>query len=383
MRKALAIMTVTLLSTSLSGCGWLFGDDGIFRDRGNDYRRARLEPVMQVPEGMSRAAIENEFDIPEIKNSEELSPEFITPRPAKLDVVPDSVRINKLGKQQWILADATPAELWAQVRTFLNASKISVDRAEATSGQIETAWLQPANPEQAEERYQFIVDQGVQRGTSEVRVIQAVKAQNPVDWPQYSDDAGREDAMLRELAQYLADAGAAGAVSMLAQRGFDDGGRLTLIPGANGSDPSLQLKLSFERSWAALESALERGQFAVEDRNFDQKVFWVKALPELEEEVVEEEKGWFSWLTDWFDDDEEQSEVVESSSASKTRIVQKQPRWWDWSAEETRDFPILQVGIEMDEQNLLATIRVADSNGKALNPEQATNLLNRIKRYLR
>lgn len=381
MRKALAIMTVTALSTSLSGCGWLFGDDGVFRDRGNDYRSAKLEPSLQIPEGMSKTAIASEeFGIPETKNTEPLSPEFTVPRPPKLDVVPDSVRINKLGKQSWILADASPAELWAQVRTFLNASKLPVARAEATSGQLETSWLQPANSGQAEERYQFIVDQGVQPGTSEVRVVQAVRANSPSSWPRYSDDAGREDAMLRELAQYLADASSAGAVSMLAERGIDDTGRLTLQQSVNGSDPSLLIKLSFERSWAALDGALERGQFAIEDRNQEQKTFWVKALPELEEVVVEEEEdGWFSWLTDWSDEDENAAEAA----APKTMVVRKQPSWWDWSAETAEELPLLKVTLQMDPQDALGAIRVSDANGNALNPEQATELLVRIKRYLR
>jgi outer membrane protein assembly factor BamC len=381
MRKALAIITVTALSTSLSGCGWLFGDDGMFRDRGNDYRTAKLEPSLQIPDGMSKTAIASEeFGIPDAKATEPLSPEFTVPRPPKLDVVPDSVRINKLGKQSWILADASPAELWAQVRTFLNASKLVVARAEATSGQLETAWLQPADPAQAEERYQFIIDQGVQRGTSEVRVVQATRAKSPSSWPRNSDDAGREDAMLRELAQYLADASSAGAVSMLAQRGIDDSGRLTLQPSVEGSDPSLLLKLSFERGWAALGSALERGQFAVEDQNQQQKTYWVKALPELEEEVVEEEEeGWFDWLTDWSDDEDAEAE----SSTAKSMVVRKQPSWWDWSAETAEDLPVLKVTLQMDMQDALGTIRVTDANDKQLSPEQATELLARIKRYLR
>jgi uncharacterized lipoprotein len=262
----------------------------------------------------------------------------------------------------------------------LNASKLPVARAEATSGQLETSWLQPANSGQAEERYQFIVDQGVQPGTSEVRVVQAVRANSPSSWPRYSDDAGREDAMLRELAQYLADASSAGAVSMLAERGIDDTGRLTLQQSVNGSDPSLLIKLSFERSWAALNGALERGQFAIEDRNQEQKTFWVKALPELEEVVVEEEEGgWFSWLTDWSDEDENAAEAA----APKTMVVRKQPSWWDWSAETAEELPLLKVTLQMDPQDALGAIRVSDANGNALNPEQATELLVRIKRYLR
>ncbi len=43
-------LLLPVVIVTLSGCGWLVGDEGYFRDRGDDYRNARSIPPMQVPE---------------------------------------------------------------------------------------------------------------------------------------------------------------------------------------------------------------------------------------------------------------------------------------------------------------------------------------------
>ena len=48
MKPVLSALTLGVLA-SLSGCGYLMGDNGYFRDRGSDYQQAQVEPRMTVP----------------------------------------------------------------------------------------------------------------------------------------------------------------------------------------------------------------------------------------------------------------------------------------------------------------------------------------------
>ena len=45
---------VGALVLGLSGCGYLFGDKGVFRDTSEDYKKAPEVPPIHVPEGKDR-----------------------------------------------------------------------------------------------------------------------------------------------------------------------------------------------------------------------------------------------------------------------------------------------------------------------------------------
>ena len=55
-----------LLCCQLTGCGFLLGDNGVFRDRSEDYRRAPETPVIAVPEGKDSATLREIYVIPQI-----------------------------------------------------------------------------------------------------------------------------------------------------------------------------------------------------------------------------------------------------------------------------------------------------------------------------
>ena len=49
MKRLAGLSTLALIISSTSGCGWLWGDEGYFRDRSTDYLDARQSASMQVP----------------------------------------------------------------------------------------------------------------------------------------------------------------------------------------------------------------------------------------------------------------------------------------------------------------------------------------------
>ena len=294
MKKIIAV-AVSAVALSSTGCGWLTGDDGIFRDRSNDYRAASADSPLELPPGIETTSIEDAYAVPVISDRTSLDDNFTVPAPEPLDEGADSsqVRINKLGDQRWILLNGSPGQTWPRLRGFLTLNQLGVQRADAANGIIETGWLQPSGEDNLRERYQMRVDQGVQRGTSEVYILQADIRAGEDDWPASSSNPEREAQMTQALAQYLADSAAAAAVSLLAQQAFDDLGRITLEQDEQ-ANVFIKLQLPFDRAWASVGSALPKAGYAVDDLNRDQRTYYVQYQEEAEKEAAK--PGFFARL---------------------------------------------------------------------------------------
>ena len=136
MRPLLRMLLPVALVT-LGGCGWLAGDEGYFRDRGDDYRKAKSIPPMQMPENKKSEAVSQLYVIPVERTDALLDREFDVPRPQPIQGNPEEkvVRIQKLGEQQWILLDEAPAESWPRVRR---------QRKYSTGGSAKPSWSEVA-----------------------------------------------------------------------------------------------------------------------------------------------------------------------------------------------------------------------------------------------
>ncbi len=311
---------------SMSGCGWLVGEKGYFRDRGDDYRKATSIPPMQPPEGKKPQAVEPLYPIPVERTDALLGKEFEVPRPAPLVADPeqDVVRIQKLGEQQWILLDGAPGEIWPRLRAFLVSNQIGLDREEAANGVMETSWLQLKGSDNRREKYRYRVDQGVQRNSTEIYITQISYAHmpgaddKPPEFKDTSMSAERETWMVKELAGYLANTTEQASVSLLAQ-GISTANKVYIIRGAD-QIPMIDLRLPFERAWASLGRSLPRAGFTVQDLDRSAGIYYVKYEPsqkkddaeagEGEVEISKEEpksggKGFFKRLFSWWGDDDE------------------------------------------------------------------------------
>jgi outer membrane protein assembly factor BamC len=350
------LITTALLAAlmvSSSGCSWLFGDDGMFRDRSHDYRKAKLEPPLQLPEHIDSEAIDDSYAIPTISDHSGLEGEFEVPRPEPLteDVARDAVRINTLGDQRWILVDGAPGQVWPRLRGFLSLNQLAVQRIDAASGIIETNWLQPSGEGILRERYRFRIEQGVQRGSSEIYVLQADIRAGQEDWPATSNSVEREQLITQELAQYLADSSTASAVSMLAQQAIDSSGKVTLKEDDKGQ-PYIQLTLSFDRAWASVGKALDKADFRVDDLDRSQGLYYLHYA--MRDANKKDKPGFFSSLFTWGDD---------ADSKKNGRSVAY----------------LLHV---TEQSNNIVTIRIERQNHKAISREQVDTLLKLIKRNL-
>jgi outer membrane protein assembly factor BamC len=335
--------TFMILATLLVGCSWLPEQDYI-RDRSDDYRKARVEPRIKVPAHLEDDALKDIYVIP--PTTERLMPtgEFEVPRPAPLVAsgTEELVRIQRLGDEEWVLASVAPGQLWPQVRSFLSTNGVQVARVDARAGLIETGWFRGRDA-RMDERYRFRIEQGVQRNTSELHVVQMYQAGDIERWPEASADKKRGSDMLMMVAQYIASSTETAPVSMMAQQAISATGRVNLLEDQNGQ-PYIRLQLPYYRAWASTERALRESSFQIRDLDRSSGIFYVRFVP-----PEDEDGGWFGWL---FGDDNEASKELSDQD----------------------DLVTMQ---QVDESQVHITL--AREDGKALELAQAQNLLSLIK----
>ena len=299
------VLFTLLMIPLLTGCSWLFGDKSYFRDRGDDYRKSRAIPVLTVPSDMNADSLQELYIIPAITEEIRVTGEFEVPRPAPLVAgsSEEVVRLQKLGEEQWMLVSFAPGQLWPQVRAYLSEAGFPLARIEARDGLIETAWISAEEGAMAQ-RYRFRIEQGVQRNTAELHVLQMFQAGDIDAWPEESADLVEEDRQLRELAQYVANNVDQTPVSMMAQQSISASGRVSMQEDSAGN-PVIRLELPFYRAWASLDRAIRDSSFEITDRNLTEKVYFMRYSPDSDEE----DGGWFGWL--FGGDDNSRTEALE------------------------------------------------------------------------
>jgi outer membrane protein assembly factor BamC len=285
------ILLLVLFFQLLVGCSWLTGDKGYFRDTTDDYRNARVSPEIKVPAGLNNEALQDIFVIPPITEDLRVTGHFDTPRPAPLAArkTEDLVRVQRLGEEEWMLVAVAPGQLWPQVRAFLTNSSLQLARVDARAGLIETGWLKPDHGGM-DERYQFRIEQGVQRNTSELHVRQMALAGDTDSWPDASFDPGREKEMLMAVAEYVASNTDTAPVSMMAQQAISASGKVSMQEDADDI-AYIRLELPYYRAWASVDRALRESNFKVRDRDRSGGIYYIRYVEESEED-----SGWFDWL---------------------------------------------------------------------------------------
>jgi outer membrane protein assembly factor BamC len=288
---------LALALITLSGCGYLFGDKGVFRDGSEDYKRSPETPIIKVPEGKSADFSQEIYAIPPVQDELVLAGEFEVPRPTPLvaGASDEIVRIQKLGDESWALVAMGPGEVWPQVRSFVTASGLQVSRVDARSGIMDSGWVE-LDGEPMASRFRFRIEQGVQRGSSELHVLQMNQAGDVESWPLQSDNTEQERQMLQGVAQYIANSTDAASVSMVADQAMSANGKISLQEAPEGYT-FIQVGLPYSRAWASLARALEKSTFEITDRDRSTGVYRTRFLG-----PQSDENGWFDWL---FDGDED------------------------------------------------------------------------------
>ncbi|WP_193165065.1 outer membrane protein assembly factor BamC [Microbulbifer hainanensis] len=299
MTKLTAGAALCIASVALSGCG-VFGKEGYFRDRSDDYQMADSLPPLRMPPGVSEKRQEELYEIPHVSSGSVDRGDFEVPRPQALSVNAgmDRVKIQKLGNRRWVLVSQPPAEVWPQLHYFLRTSGLQLESSDASAGIMETRWLTFGDSPTTKDKYRLRVEDGVQPDTTEVHVRHFSvpidrKVSGPVQWPDQSTSPEREDWMIDEMSSALAAESSGAAASLVAQA-IGGGSVKVRVQEPAGKEPYISMNLAMDRAWATVAHALNVGAYRLHKEDSDIGIFYV-TYDEKRELSDEDDGGWFSW----------------------------------------------------------------------------------------
>jgi len=314
--RTLAFATQGALILTLSGCGWLTGEDGLIRDSREDYRQASVTEPLKLPADVDKEAIRELYYIPDAGQTLAFqSDKFKVPRPDMQTVSgPKELKAYKSDNEHWIVLDGTPEEVWGRVRSFWGINDIDLEKEIPFRGLMETVWLKRNNEGYiTRDKFRVIVEHGLQKGVSEVHIrhlgydyeTTEVSSQD-LNW----DNAEAADqltlSMTQELSSFLIETESRAAPASLLAQKFVGKPKSSFSANAQG-EWVIDLDLSYGRAWNAVGKAIDAAGFELQDRNRDAGLYHLMVTTGEKEA---EKGGFFSFLSFWGDDDESVSYKV-------------------------------------------------------------------------
>ncbi len=314
MKRMAGLSALALIISSTSGCGWIWGPEGYFRDRGSDYLEAQQTAPMQLPPDVHTSKrLDPLLPIPRNVADDTFKGEYVVPRPQPLSAIADAsdYSLQKSGDSRWVMAQHPPAEVWPVAVQFFQDNGFRLDQQRPQTGEFTTGWQRPDQLSAAmdkrlagsgiasdsETRVRVRIEPGVQRNTSEVYVVSAQRPAGStadVAFTNRSVNTGLDAALVDDmLASMSRTSEKGGSVSMLASRDFDTPNRVSLTEDGSGN-PVLNVGTDLDRAWSSVGRALEKGEWRVEDINRSLGLYYINLAEKAEKK--DEKPGFFSGL---------------------------------------------------------------------------------------
>jgi len=314
MKRVLGLTTLGLAVATASGCSWVWGEHGYFRDRGNDYLEARETGPMQVPTDVQAKPMDPLLPIPaNVADTQNRSYGFEVPKPQALAVQGsgnEQFSVQRSGNARWLAAQKVPASVGPVARQYLTDNGFRIAEERPQTGEIITAWqaptelstplarslstngrLQPGN----ELRTRLRIEPGVQSGSSEIFIQTQTRSQGSFSEPSWSssqNSSALDDALLNQvLAGLDRSEQGSGSVSLLAAGGYDTPERVTYEVDGSGV-PMLVLESDLNRAWSSVGRAIEGADIRVDDMDRSLGVYYVN-IAEGAQKPEERKPGFF------------------------------------------------------------------------------------------
>lgn len=301
------------LVSALTGCSMF---DKVMDSGKVDYKaQAKRTPRLDLPPDLTLPQQTDRFAVPDsggkgtatmsAYNADRTNTGGVV-QPQSSGVLPqvDKMRIERAGSQRWLVVNASPDELWPQVKEFWQETGFLIDIEQPEAGVMETDWNENraklpndiirntigrlidqlySTPER--DKFRTRLEPGAEPGTTEiyvshrgvVEVYTNERSDNTV-WQPRPADPELEAEMLRRLMVRLGADNERAKVLLAAQPVAE---RAQLVSADKGS--TLQVYEGFDRAWRRVGLALDRVGFTVEDRDRSQGVYFVRYVdPEVD-----------------------------------------------------------------------------------------------------
>ncbi|MGB0205958.1 MAG: outer membrane protein assembly factor BamC [Neptuniibacter sp.] len=323
MKKTLCLPVLS--AVLVSGCSVLddnpiYGDQGIIRDRSQDYELAEKSERLQLPEHLKAKKTEDTLTVPEVGQvATARTGDFVVPRPEFFyaEAGSEAVSLKRHNGEKLIIVDEGIASVWVKLQEFWQFNGINLSKSDPQTAVMETQWIV-----HEAKKFSFI-DTWVKRLTfqdipgdtkDKLRVsLKPVAGDSgrtsiamkhvrfaeeeeisQINWESQARDVSYKSDMMFEMLRYLGKAsGERNAQTLLA---FQDKQRSgTQLGRDSRGNPVLKLDTDIDTAWNEVSSALDQADMDVGTRAQDTGYFYMTYTTSTPFEDVEE-MGLFEWL---------------------------------------------------------------------------------------
>lgn len=313
------------IATALGGCGAIknnpiYGDNGLIRDRAQDYEAARPAERLILPPEMKTRKMEDQLEVPDVGTTASVQQGgFEVPRPEFFyaDAGSESVNLKREDGERIIIVDEPIADVWVKLQEFWAFNDIKLTRVDPRAGIMETDWILLDGDE-----YSFIdgwikrltfqeIDGGSRnklrislRPDAEDYQRTSIRMQHvefpleeevsSIDWESaQARDVEYKADMMFEMLRYLSKASEPDAQSLVSLQ--EETRENPQLGRDSRGNPVLKLPAPIDQSWAQLNSALDEAEIDVGTR--DQQTGMIYLTYTTSTPVEDTERmGFFEWL---------------------------------------------------------------------------------------
>ncbi len=211
---------VTCLSFGclLSGCSWLYGENGLIHDSSNDYLKSSQTADLKIPQNYDTSSLKDELKIPPLSaqaQSQPMGDDLVKAPPLQILAVSQGMRINRNSDSPSVFWMGSQEQLSKYVEEFLNSKE---SKFTSSSNVFQTGWLVTDNgawwrtvfgsdlPELIRNQYQLALSAGERPGEQKITVqllAHQQKAFGSDDWQKHPSKTVIATEFLNEFVGYL------------------------------------------------------------------------------------------------------------------------------------------------------------------------------------
>ncbi|WJF91194.1 outer membrane protein assembly factor BamC [Paraburkholderia bonniea] len=306
---ATRMAALALALSTLAGCESL--NDWFASDRVN-YKATASAPSLAVPSDLTAAQIDQRYVAPPVNAALGGTPQrVVTAAGNATEGVPTArdpygMHIERDGDRRWLVVDGrTPEQLWPQLKEFWEDAGFSLKTDAPATGIMTTDWAENrANiPDDwfrrtlgkvvdivyssgTRDRFRTLVSRDTSGGSTDISITHSAmeemltgQDQTSSRWVERPRDPALEGAFLAKLMQKF------GLTDAQAKQLLTEARPATApvqVDNAAGAT-TLDLQESFDRAWLRVGLALDRTNFAVDNRDRAKGIYYVRYADSMQE----------------------------------------------------------------------------------------------------
>lgn len=325
-KRNLLIAAALVATAGLSGCETLSnnslygGDDGLVRDRSQDYEKAESRARLEIPPHLQARQMSEQLVVPDVGTTATRRTEaFEAPRPEFFYVDTGSERVNltRLGDEKVIVVDEPMDRVWGRVQDFWHYNGVEMSHIDPQQGLMETDWIRVDGKEYsfADRWIRTLTFQDTDQATrNKLRIavrpdpedLQRTEISidhvaypweqqvDDIDWDGDATDVGYESEMMFEMLRYLSKTtGETSAQSLLAIQQKETA--QPLLGRDSRGNPMLKIEAPIDDAWVLVSDALDAANMDVGTRDQASGIFYISYTSSTPAEKADE-VGFFEWL---------------------------------------------------------------------------------------